>query len=74
MPVAKRRPPRMPHPLVTAIEARETAEAELDATLTELRALVLVLRRTGGYMPSADQVALRSAMARLAAHGRSVEV
>lgn len=58
---------------VTAIEARELADAELDASLDELRAVVIVLRRTGGYMAPGDQVALGAAKARLAAHGRSVE-
>jgi hypothetical protein len=54
-------------------ERIEITGATLAATLTDLAALVAIVRRTGGYMSHADQVALRSAEARLVAHGRSVE-
>jgi transcriptional regulator with XRE-family HTH domain len=54
-------------------ENPETHRAELDATLTDLAALVRIVRQAGGYLAPGDQVALRSAEARLVAHGRSGE-
>jgi hypothetical protein len=68
-----RRAGHQPLQLEAPSEGLELRTAELDATLTDLAAMVRILIRAGGFMAHGDQVALRVAMSRLAEHGRSVE-
>ena len=57
----------------SAVAAVPSVDSELTAALSDLAALVGILRQQGGYLPPGDQLALRAAMARLAQHGRSVD-
>ena len=50
--------------------ALDLAQAQRDAALTSLRALVFYVQRVGGYMTSEDQAMLRGARALLAELGR----
>jgi hypothetical protein len=52
-----------------ALERLEVAEAESAGALADLAAVVAILRRVGGYLDPADQLALGAARARLAMSG-----
>lgn len=51
-------------------EQRDLAVAQRDAALAQLRAIVAIVDRVGGYMRHDDQVELRTAKALLVEVGR----
>ena len=72
MTAARKRPERMVKrsELQAADEARAHADAARDQALDSLQALVLYIKRVGGFMTWEDQATLREAEARLVEAGR----